>query len=155
MSLTWRPVAVSWRVRSTAVLEGLQAPQAGASCSDCPGWGSCCWGRRHCCYSCWWRSRRRLWTPRILENANPAEQVNTRRRDPEFIAFFQRSGYKCTASFSWTSCEQILTRSSLTTVSSSSSFPLSQGWKYLKPWNRNIIIYKTSFDRINEPIPVH
>lgn len=36
---------------------------------------------------------------------------------------------------------QELTRSSFTTVSSTSSFPLSQGWKYLKPCNRNGMIY--------------
>lgn len=34
------------------------------------------------------------------------------------------------------------TRSSLTTVSSSSSFPLSQGWKYLKPCDRNKITFR-------------
>lgn len=41
------------------------------------------------------------------------------------------------------------TRSSLTTVSSSSSFPLSHGWKYLKPWDRNKITYRKWVERVH------
>lgn len=69
--ITWRFVAASWCVCAAERLAGPEVPQAGESCSGWPDWGSCCWGRHHCCYSCWWRSRRRLWTPRSPESANP------------------------------------------------------------------------------------
>lgn len=75
MSTWWSAAAHRCRC-ATGGLGGPQAPQAGVSCFGCPGWGSCCWGRHRCCCSCWWRSKRRLWTPRNLGNATPAEQVN-------------------------------------------------------------------------------
>lgn len=45
-----------------------------------------------------------------------------------------------TRGFVFCSCRK-LTRSSFTTVSSSSSFPLSHGWKYLKPCQIKEIFY--------------
>lgn len=136
-------VAVSWHRRGTwgprAPWAPL-APRAGASCPGCPGWGSCCWWRRRCCYSCWWTWKTRPWTPRNRENASPAGQVS----DPRGTGQTGPRGLCVPFLFS------LLTRSSFTTVSSSSSFPLSQGWKYLKPCRKKVAKNdKTRFDHTN------
>lgn len=99
---------------------GPQAPRARASGSGCPGWGSCCCWRGRCFHSCWWMRKRRPWTPRNQANASPAQQAREHRQVSQTGGFDFCSSLK-------------LTRSSFTTVSSSSSFPLSHGWKYLKP----------------------
>lgn len=70
-----------------------------------------------------------------LDTTNPGERQPC--RTGEGAQTYRSIG---TRGFVFCSCRK-LTRSSFTTVSSSSSFPLSHGWKYLKPCQIKEIFY--------------
>lgn len=83
--ITWRSAAVDHHVTRDVV--DPQAPQAGASCTGCPRWGSCCWGNCRC----WRRKAWKPWTPQSPASASPAEQVNRWARAEELSPWCSHS----------------------------------------------------------------
>lgn len=79
------------------------------------------------------KKKKKVWHYNVLLDPNKLIQIANKIENQDCALLFNKQFiFECESANLMK-----LTRSSLTTVSSSSSFPLSQGWKYLNPCGIN------------------